>query len=72
MKKNSCDLSSGGIVMKIFSNEDCIFYIGLLLFGKKYINVRYDDYFFFQKLTSDEKIILLSFDCIEQFSEHES
>jgi hypothetical protein len=66
IKKGGAKLSCGGFFTKLFVNNDIV-YIGMVIFGGRFISVRYDDCIFFQKLTDDEKIILLSFDYIEQF-----
>lgn len=66
IKKGGAKLSCGGFFTKLFVNNGIV-YIGMVIFGGRFISVRYDDCIFFQKLTDDEKIILLSFDYIEQF-----
>lgn len=69
MKKGDPKLYNGGILMSVSNVKDNIYHIGLRMFGNRFITINYDNYIFFQKLTPDEKIILLSFDYIEQFNE---
>jgi len=66
IRKGESKLSCGGFFTKLFLNNNII-YIGMAIYGGRFISVRYDDCIFFQRLTDDEKIILLSFDYIEQF-----
>jgi len=64
MKKGETKLRGEWRLANVFTNEKGILYVGLII-GKRYINVRYDDCIFFQKLTPEEKLILLSFDIIQ-------
>jgi hypothetical protein len=61
----------GGILLDINQGENGM-YLSLLAFGKRFIRVKIDDYIFFQKLTPDEKIIILSFDYLEEFEKEYS
>lgn len=70
IKKGESKLYSGGILVNLYSNDKDILYARLIIFGKRFINIKIDEHVFFQKLTSDEKIILLSFDYIEKFDEN--
>jgi len=69
IKKGETKLYNGGILVNIYKNEKNIMYVKLLIFGNRFITVRLEEYVFFQKLTPDEKIILLSFDYIEKLYE---
>jgi hypothetical protein len=70
IKKGESKLYTGGVLVNLYSNDENTLYARLIIFGKKFINIKIDEYVFFQKLTADEKIILLSFDYIEQFDEN--
>jgi hypothetical protein len=70
IKKGESKLYTGGILVNVFSNQEGIFYAKFIIFGKRFINIKIDDHVFFQKLTADEKIILLSFDYLEQFNDN--
>jgi len=70
IKKGESKLYNGGILVNVYKSERNIIYVKLLIFGNRFITVRLEDYVFFQKLTPDEKIILLSFDYIEKLYEH--
>jgi hypothetical protein len=72
IKKNGDNkLHVGGILLDINQGENGM-YLSLLAFGKRFIRVKIDDYIFFQKLTPDEKIIILSFDYLEEFEKENS
>jgi len=69
IKKGETKLYNGGILVNVYKSnkgDKEITYVKLLIFGNRFITIRLDDYVFFQKLTPDEKIILLSFDYIEK------
>lgn len=68
IKKGGNVLLNGGFFTKLTVKNNIV-YIGMVIHGGRFISVRFEDYIFFQKLTEDEKIILLSFDYIEQFNE---
>lgn len=66
LKKDTKKLYSGGILVDVQFIDKGV-YLGVLMRGRHYIHIKMDDYVIFQKLTPDEKLILLSFDCIEKF-----
>ncbi len=66
MKKGDDVLLSGGVLVDIKFLDNGV-YLTLLLFGKKIIKIKMDDYIIFQKLNANEKIILLSFEYITKF-----
>lgn len=69
IKKGESKLHNGGILVNVYKSEKGVIYVKLLIFGNRFITVRLEEYIFFQKLTPDEKIILLSFDYIERLYE---
>jgi len=69
IKKGETKLYNGGILVNVYKSDKDITYVKLLIFGNRFITIRLEEYVFFQKLTPDEKIILLSFDYIEKLYE---
>lgn len=68
IKKGGNVLLNGGFFTKLTVKNNIV-YIGMVIHGGRFISVRFEDYIFFQKLTEDEKIILLSFDYLHQFKQ---
>jgi len=66
IKIGESTLHNGGILINVYKSDKGVIYVKLLIFGNRFITIRLEEYTFFQKLTPDEKIILLSFDYIEK------
>jgi hypothetical protein len=67
VKNGDLTLCVGGVLVDIKYENNNI-YVCLLAFGKRCIKLKYTNNVFFQKLSGDEKIILLSMDYLDRFN----
>ena len=69
IKKGDTKLQYGGFLLDIKPSESG-FNLLLLTFGKRIIQVKLNDCIFFQKLSDDEKLILISLEYLEKFEKN--